>query len=151
MHKYLLRRALFGLLTLLGVSLIIFVVLRILPGDPLVAMFGMEGFAKLAPADRAKIMQDLGLSDPLPVQYARWMRDIATGSLGKSFFRGDKVSELILHRGPLSAEIGLLAVFVSWLVGLPVGILSALRPNKLPDNVARSLAILFLAVPCFGL
>src|SRR5439155_2196939 len=103
------------------------------------------------PADRAKIMQDLGLSDPLPVQYARWMRDIATGSLGKSFFRGDKVSELILHRGPLSAEIGLLAVFVSWLVGLPVGILSALRPNKLPDNVARSLAILFLAVPGFWL
>jgi peptide/nickel transport system permease protein len=151
MHKYILRRALFGLMTLLGVSLIIFVVLRILPGDPLVAMFGMEGFAKLAPGDRAKIMQDLGLSDPLPVQYARWMRDIATGSLGKSFFRGDKVSELILHRGPLSAEIGLLAVFVSWLVGLPVGILSALRPNKLPDNVARSLAILFLAVPGFWL
>ena len=151
MHKYILRRALFGLMTLLGVSLIIFVVLRILPGDPLVAMFGMEGFAKLAPTDRAKIMQDLGLSDPLPVQYARWMRDIATGRLGKSFLRGDKVSELILHRGPLSAEIGLLAVFVSWLVGLPVGILSALRPNKLPDNVARSLAILFLAVPGFWL
>ena len=151
MHKYVLRRMGFALLTLLGVSLIIFVVLRILPGDPLVAMFGIEGFAKLAPADRAKIMQDLGLSDPLPVQYARWMRDIATGSLGKSFFRGDKVSEMILHRGPLSAEIGLLAVFVSWLVGLPVGILSALRPNRLPDNVARSVAILFLAIPGFWL
>src|SRR3989442_15293575 len=112
MQKYLLRRAAFGALTLFGVSVIIFVVMRILPGDPLVAMFGMEGFAKLAPADRAKIMQDLGLSDPLPVQYARWMRDIATGSLGKSFFRGDKVSPLILHRDPLSAEIGLLPVFV---------------------------------------
>jgi peptide/nickel transport system permease protein len=79
------------------------------------------------------------------------MGDIATGSLGKSFFRGDKVSELILHRGPLSAEIGLFSVIISWLVGLPVGILSALRPNKLPDNVARSVAVLFLAIPGFWL
>jgi peptide/nickel transport system permease protein len=150
-RKYLLRRAMFGLSTLVGVSVIIFVVLRILPGDPLVAMFGLEGFAKLAPGDRARIMQDLGLSDPLLVQYLRWMGDIATGSLGKSFFRGDKVSELILHRGPLSAEIGIFSVIISWLIGLPVGILSALRPNKLPDNVARSVAILFLAIPGFWL
>jgi len=150
-RQYLLRRAAFGLSTLIGVSVIIFVIMRILPGDPLVAMFGMEGFTKLSPADRAKIMADLGLSDPLPVQYARWLRDIATGSLGKSFFRGDKVSELILHRGPLSAEIGLLSVMFSWLIGLPVGIISALRPNRLPDNVARSLAVLFLAIPGFWL
>jgi peptide/nickel transport system permease protein len=150
-RKYLLRRAAFGVTTLIGVSLIIFVVMRILPGDPLVAMFGLEGFAKIAPDDRARIMEDLGLSDPLPVQYARWMRDIATGSLGQSFFRGDKVSELILHRGPLSAEIGLLSVVISWLIGLPVGILSAFRPNSLADNVARSLAVLFLAVPGFWL
>jgi peptide/nickel transport system permease protein len=150
-RKYLLRRLIFGLSTLVGVSIIIFVVMRVLPGDPLVAMFGLEGFAKLAPADRAKIMQDLGLSDPLPVQYVRWMGDIATGSLGKSFFRGDKVSELILHRGPLSAEIGVLSVVISWLVGLPVGILSAVRPNKLPDNVARSISVLFLAIPGFWL
>jgi len=150
-RKYLLRRALFGVSTIIGVSLIIFVVLRILPGDPLVAMFGMEGFAKLTPADRARIMDELGLADPLPLQYAHWIRNIATGSLGKSFFRGDKVSELIMHRGPLSMEIGLLSVLISWLVGLPVGIVSALKPNTLPDNVARSLAVLFLAIPGFWL
>jgi len=150
-RKYLLRRALFGLSTLLGVSLIVFVVLRILPGDPLVAMFGIEGFAKLAPADRAHIMADLGLSDPLPVQYVRWMRDIASGSLGRSFFRGDKVSELILHRGPISAEIGLMSVLISWLIGLPIGIVSAFRPNSLSDNVARTMSVLFLAIPGFWL
>jgi len=150
-RKYLLRRALFGLSTLLGVSLIVFVVLRILPGDPLVAMFGIEGFAKLAPADRAHIMADLGLSDPLPVQYVRWMRDIASGSLGRSFFRGDKVSELILHRGPISAEIGVISVLVSWLIGLPIGIVSAFRPNSLSDNVARTMSVLFLAIPGFWL
>ena len=53
------------------------------------------------------------------MQYVRWLRDIVTGSLGKSFFRGDEVSDLILRRGPLSAEIGLLSVLISWLVGLP--------------------------------
>ena len=151
MQKYLLRRALFALGTLIGVSLIIFVVLRVLPGDPLVAILGVEGHAKMAPADRAAIMHDLGLSDSLPVQYARWMRDIATGQLGKSFFRGDTVTDLILHRGPLSAEIAILALIISWLVGLPVGILSAIRPNGWADAVVRSLSVLFIAVPGFWL
>jgi peptide/nickel transport system permease protein len=150
-RKYLVRRAIFAIGTLLGVSLIIFVVMRILPGDPLVAILGVEGHAKLSPADRARIMQDLGLSDPLPVQYVRWIGEIAAGHLGKSFFRGDTVAELILHRGPLSAEIALLALIISWLVGLPVGIVSALRPNSLPDTVARSLSILFIAIPGFWL
>ena len=151
MQKYLLRRAFFALGTLIGVSLIIFVVLRILPGDPLVAILGVEGHAKMAPADRAVIMRDLGLSDSLPVQYVRWMRDIATGELGKSFFRGDTVRDLIRHRGPLSAEIAVLALVISWLVGLPVGILSAIRPNGWGDAVVRSLSVLFIAVPGFWL
>jgi peptide/nickel transport system permease protein len=137
--------------TLLGVSVIIFVVLRILPGDPLVAILGVEGHARMSPADRARIMADLGLSDPLPLQYVHWITDIAAGRLGRSFFRGDTVTELILHRGPISAEIGVLALVVSWLVGLPVGILSALRPNSISDGIARTLSVLFIAVPGFWL
>jgi peptide/nickel transport system permease protein len=151
MRRYLARRAVFAVGTLFGVSVIIFVVLRILPGDPLVAILGVEGHAKMTPADRVRIMHDLGLSDPLPVQYMHWLRDIASGKLGKSFFRGDTVAELILHRGPISAEIAVLALFVSWLIGLPVGIVSAIKPNSLSDNVARSLAILFIAIPGFWL
>ena len=151
MQKYLLRRGLFALGTVIGVSLIVFVVLRILPGDPLVALLGVEGHAKMAPADRVIIMKDLGLSDSLPVQYVRWLRDIATGQLGKSFFRGDTVAALILHRGPLSAEIAILALIISWLVGLPVGILSAVRPNGWADAITRFLSILFIAIPGFWL
>ena len=151
MRKYLLRRALFALGTLVGVSLIIFVVLRILPGDPLVAILGVEGYAKLPAADRVHLMRDLGLSDPLPVQYVRWLGDIAAGRLGKSFFRGDTVADMILRRGPISAEIGILALIVSWLVGLPVGILSAIRPNGWADGVARTLAVFFIAIPGFWL
>jgi peptide/nickel transport system permease protein len=126
-------------------------VLRVLPGDPLVAILGAEGIARMTPADRVRIMHDLGLSDPLAVQYVHWLRDIASGQLGKSFFRGDTVADLILRRGPISAEIALLALVVSWLVGLPIGILSAIRPNSLLDNFARSLAILFIAIPGFWL
>ena len=151
MRKYLTRRAVYAAGTLLGVSLIIFVVLRILPGDPLVAILGVEGHARMTPADRVRIMADLGLSDPLPLQYGRWLLDIGAGRLGRSFFRGDTVAELILHRGPISAEIALLALIISWLVGLPVGILSAYRPNSIPDGVARTLSVLFIAIPGFWL
>jgi peptide/nickel transport system permease protein len=151
MQKYLARRALFALGTLIGVSVIIFVVLRVIPGDPLVAILGVEGHAQMKPEDRVRIMADLGLSDPLPVQYGHWLVDIVAGRLGKSFFRGDTVADLILHRGPISAEIAVLSFVISWLVGLPVGILSAFKPNSLPDSVARALSVLFIAIPGFWL
>jgi peptide/nickel transport system permease protein len=150
-RKYLARRAIFAAVTLVGVSLSIFAILRVLPGDPLVAILGVEGHAQMKPADRERIMADLGFSDPLPVQYVRWLGDIAAGRLGKSFFRGDTVSELIAHRGPISAEIGMLALIVSWLVGLPVGILSAFKPNSIPDGLARTLSVVFIAIPGFWL
>jgi peptide/nickel transport system permease protein len=151
MQKYLARRALFALGTFIGVSVIIFVVLRVIPGDPLVAILGVEGHAQMKPEDRVRIMADLGLSAPLPVQYGRWLVDIGAGRLGKSFFRGDTVADLILHRGPISAEIALLSFIISWLVGLPVGILSAFKPNSLPDSLARGLSVLFIAIPGFWL
>jgi peptide/nickel transport system permease protein len=151
MQKYLARRALFALGTFIGVSVIIFLVLRVIPGDPLVAILGVEGHAQMKPEDRVRIMADLGLSAPLPVQYGRWLVDIGAGRLGKSFFRGDTVADLILHRGPISAEIAFLSFVISWLVGLPVGVLSAFKPNSLPDSVARSLSVLFIAIPGFWL
>ncbi|WP_089934720.1 ABC transporter permease [Candidatus Entotheonella palauensis] len=151
MHKYILRRCAFGFLTIFGVSVIVFVIMRILPGDPLVAVFGYEGFTKLSEEDRAHYMAELGLSDPLYVQYANWLRDIARGEFGKSFFRDDSVADLIIRRGPLSAEIGLLSVLLSWIIGLPVGIISAIRPNSVMDNSARFFTILFIAVPGFWL
>src|SRR3989442_3150988 len=147
MRKYLARRAVYAAVTLLGVSLSIFVILRILPGDPLVATPGVEGQADMAPADRVRIMADLGLSDPLPVQYVHWLGDIFAGRLGKSFFRGDTVAALIAHRGPISAEIGVLALFVSWLVGLPLRLPSAFQTHSVPDRVARAPSVLFIARP----
>src|SRR3984885_8139763 len=151
MYSYIVRRLAFGLVTVFVVSVIVFVILRILPGDPLVAVFGMEGFTKLSAADRASYMMQLGLSDPLWLQYLHWARDIVSGNLGHSFFRAESVGDMILRRGPLTAEIALLSVILSWIVGVPVAIVSALKPNSIGDNVSRFLSILFLAVPGFWL
>ena len=151
MYSYIVRRLIYGALTVLGVSIIVFVILRILPGDPLVAVFGPEGYSKLSEAERAHYMAELGLSDPLLVQYLGWIKDILHGNFGRSFFRAESVGEMILRRGPLTAEIGILAVILSWLVGIPVAIVSALRPNTIGDNLARFISIVFLAVPGFWL
>src|SRR5437899_3673515 len=149
MYSYIMRRLAFGLVTVVGVSIIVFMVLRILPGDPLVAIFGPEGYTKLSDAERANYMAQLGLSDPLVVQYLHWVGDIASGSFGRSFFRAESVAEMIARRGPLTAEIAVIAVVLSWIAGIPVAIVSALRPNSAGDNIARFFSILFLAVPGF--
>jgi peptide/nickel transport system permease protein len=149
MYSYIARRLGFGALTVVAVSIMVFVVMRILPGDPLVAIFGPEGFTKLSDKDRASYMAELGLSDPLWVQYLTWVKDILRGDFGRSFFRSESVADMILRRGPLTAEIALISVVLSWLVGIPVAIVSALRPNSIADSLARFVSILFLAVPGF--
>jgi len=103
MYSYIVRRLAFGALTVAGVSVIVFMVLRILPGDPLVAIFGAEGYAKLSEVERAHYMAELGLSDPLLVQYLHWIKDIFSGNFGRSFFRAESVAEMISRRGPLTA------------------------------------------------
>jgi peptide/nickel transport system permease protein len=148
-YSYIARRLAFGALTVFGVSIMVFVVMRILPGDPLVAIFGPDGFTKLSEQERAGYMRELGLSDPLWVQYLGWIKDIIAGDFGRSFFRAESVAEMVARRGPLTAQIALLSVILSWLVGIPVAIISALRPNTVADSVVRFISILFIAVPGF--
>jgi peptide/nickel transport system permease protein len=149
MYSYIARRLVFGALTVVGVSIMVFVVMRVLPGDPLVALFGPEGFTKLTEEQRANYMRDLGLSEPLWVQYLAWVKSIAQGNFGRSFFRSESVADMLMRRAPLTAEIALLSVVISWVVGIPVAIISALKPNTVADSAARFISILFLAVPGF--
>jgi peptide/nickel transport system permease protein len=151
MFGYIVRRLAFGALTVVGVSVVVFLIMRILPGDPLLAIFGPEGLTKLTEEQRAHYMAELGLSNPLHVQYLDWVKDIIAGNFGRSFFRSESIAEMILRRGPLTAEIGIMAVVLSWIVGIPVAIISALRPNTAGDAVARVMSILFLAIPGFWL
>lgn len=149
MISYIARRLAFGVLTIIGVSIVVFVIMRVLPGDPLVALFGPDGFIKLTDEQRAMYMADLGLSDPLWKQYLVWVGDVVRGEFGRSFFRAESVADMISRRAPLTAQIAFLSVLLSWLVGIPVALVSALKPNSVWDNVTRFFSILFLAVPGF--
>ena len=150
MHKYVLRRLLYAIPTLIGLSILIFLVMRIIPGDPVATMFGEE-VGRIRPEDRAAIEEQLGLGDPLVVQYGNWLKDIGTGTLGESFWRGDTVADLIKRRAPLTLEIVILSIVIAWTVGIPVGIISALRQNTPVDYIARFLSVIFLAIPQFWL
>ena len=151
MWTYLGKRLLLVIPTLLGVTMIIFIAMRLLPGDPLVAIFGLEGARRMTPEQRANLEQALGLRDPFVVQYGKWLRDISTGQFGKSLLRGDSVTEFVLRRGPITLEIAILATVISWIVGFPVGILSAVKPNSWMDHASRMFSILFVAIPGFWL
>jgi len=150
-RTYIGRRLLLVVPTLLGVSMIIFVAMRLLPGDPLVAVFGLEGARRLTPAQRANLEEALGLRDPLVVQYGKWLRDIGTGQFGKSLLRGDSVTQFVLRRGPITLEIAMLATVISWVVGFPVGIVSAVRPRSWLDHAGVTFSTLFVAIPGFWL
>ena len=149
MYQYVLRRLLYAIPTLLGITMLIFMVLRVLPGDPLSILYGEGGVGSLSNADLATIRHQFGFDRPLYQQYGYWLKDLLTGNLGHTLARGDSVAEIIQERGILTGEIAVLAVLVSWLVGLPAGILSAMRQNSVGDYLARFCTILFLAVPGF--
>tara|TARA_R110002096_G_scaffold23884_1_gene75806 strand:+ start:231 stop:1187 length:957 start_codon:yes stop_codon:yes gene_type:complete len=151
MYTYIVRRLGFGALTVLGVSIIVFLIMRVMPGDPLTAIFGPEGMTKLTEAQRDSYMKELGLTDPLILQYLYWLADIASGELGRSFFRAESVGEMVMRRGPLTAQIAILSVIFSWLIGLPVAIISAMKPNSLVDNIVRFFSIISIAIPGFWL
>lgn len=151
MRAYVLKRLLYAIPTIFGITVLIFGIMRILPGDPLGAYYGIETIIQWTPEQKAAILRDLGLDKPLAVQYAVWVRDIASGKLGESFFRGDPIIEILAQRGPISAQIGIISVAISWIIGLPVGIISAVRPNSVWDMCTSFFTVLFLAIPGFWL
>ncbi len=151
MYKYIAKRLLFAVPALLGVTILIFIIMHVLPGDPLGAYFGIEGVRRFTPEQKADILADLGLDRPLIVQYGEWLKNIVAGKLGDSLFRGDPIFNTLVNRGTISIEIGVISVVISWILGLPVGIISALRPQSAEDTASSFVAVLFLAIPGFWL
>ncbi len=151
MRRYLLRRVLASIPAIFGVTVLIFVAMRVLPGDPLAIIAGEGATFVLSDADLKAARASLGLDKPLYVQYLGWMADIARGEFGKSFWHKEPIRDLILRRAPITVEIALLAIVISWIVGIPVGIISAIWRNSLSDYAARFFVILFVAVPAFWL
>jgi len=152
MTQYILRRLLITIPTLIGITILIFLAMRVLPGDPLAVVTSESAGTKVLSAEElATLRASLGLDQPYYVQYLKWMGEVVTGRLGNSFWTKEPIRDLILRRGPITAEIALMAVCFSWLVGVPIGMLSALRRNSRLDNLMRMGMTVFLAVPSFWL
>jgi len=149
MGGYVFRRMLAIVQTLLITSLILFAVLRMIPGDAVdVLMAQMPDIGDPA-RTRALLEAQLGLDRPFFVRYLDWLGDIAHGDLGISIRYNTPVLAEIVYRLPLTLELGLWTLCYALLISLPIGIWSAIRQDGLLDNVARSFAIVLVSVPSF--
>src|SRR6201987_2984852 len=146
MASFVIRRTLYAVVTLLILSLTIFTVIR-MTGDPVTLM--AEPGAQAEDLDRVRA--EWGLDRPLPLQYLSFLKNIATGDLGKSFNYEMPVSTLYFQRLPNSLELALAATLISFVIGIPAGIISAVRVNSVWDHVGKTIALLGLSVPGFWL
>src|SRR6266536_1044318 len=147
MHLYLARRLLLVIPTLIGVSMVVFLLVRLLPGDAVTMLLQDYAYAKDADELRAK----LGLDRPIYVQYVDWLGGVVRGDLGTSLRNKSPVAEELLGRMPVTAELGLLGMLVGLIIAIPIGVLAAVRQDTWADYVSRSTAIGFLAIPSFWL
>ena len=152
MRAYIIRRVLLLIPTFLLLSILVFLSLRFLPGDAIDALAAQMASFMDPDIDREKLERMLGLDRPMYVQYGRWLGGIFLhGTLGDSLLGAWRVEEKILARLPATLELGVMAIVIGLLIGLPVGIYSAMRRNTAADYVGRSVAIIGLATPNFWL
>jgi peptide/nickel transport system permease protein len=147
--SYVAQRLAVALLTLLGMSLVIFVLLRLAPGDIVDILFSAAGYVD--PHDKQAIMQDLGMDRPYWVQYAEWIRGIVSGDLGKSYRYELPTWQLIRPLLPVTLELAALAIAIAVLLGVPTGVVSAIRQDSSLDYVLRILSLAGLSMPSFWL
>lgn len=152
MRGMIVRRLLIAIPTLIGATILVFVVMRVIPGDIAYALLaGEEGAAQVDPDALADLRRQLGTDRPLHVQYVDWITGLVQGSLGDSMWNRLPVGGEIARRLPITLEIALLSVAIGFGAGLPLGIVSALRRDTWADLIARTASILFLAIPSFWL
>ncbi|HEU5298941.1 MAG TPA: nickel ABC transporter permease [bacterium] len=148
MGRYILQRLLATIPVLLGVSLVIFALLRMIPGDPVVIMIGAEN---ATPEEIARLRHVLGLDRGIHVQYVKFMGRLATGDLGTSLSSDEPVARLIGERLPATVELALAAVAVALLIAIPIGVVSAVRKYSLLDTAGTVTALLGISMPNFWL
>lgn len=148
MRAYLVRRLLILLPTLLIASVIVFVTVRLIPGDVLDIMLSQNDLSA-GKANREELTRALGLDRPMAEQYVCWLGGLVQGDLGRSLWQSTFVAELLWARLPVTFELSVMALAVALLIALPIGVYSAIRQDSPGDYVARSFAVLLLAVPGF--
>ena len=149
MKSYIAQRLGIAVLTLLGMSVVIFLLLRLAPGDIVDILFSTAGFVD--PAARKEIMKELGLDKPLWAQYVDWLRQILSGDLGKSYRYDLPAWEVIRPLIPVTIELAVLSTLIAVLLGVPTGVISAVRQDTMLDYVLRVLSLAGLSMPSFWL
>ncbi|MBT6275905.1 MAG: ABC transporter permease, partial [Chromatiales bacterium] len=149
MGTYLLKRFLLMLLTLVGMSIIIFMLLRLMPGNIVDIMFDSAGFVDVA--EKAAIEKELGLDQPIPVQYAQWMVGLMQWELGYSFVSEMPIVDELGPRIPITAKLAVMALAFSVIFGVPLGVISAVKQDTSLDYVLRIISLSGLSLPSFWL
>lgn len=149
MTAYLARRLLYAVITLIGITVVVFSLVHLVPGDPL-SLYMMNARGATAPADVIEaIRHEHGLDRPLVVQYASWLRGVATLDFGDSLFLRRSVRSLIAEKLPNTLTLNLLALALSLLLAVPLGIASGVRPRKPFDRVSGFVLLALYALPNF--
>ena len=145
MASYLLRRLGLAAITILGVAFLTFSSVRLIPGDVVDVLLSGSGVTHVE--SKEALREQLGLNRPLPVQFSLWLTKIVRGDFGKSLISNDSVAANITKRLPVSFELGIIGLFFGVVIGVPVGIISAIRQDTILDYILRSVAVGMLAVP----
>ena len=148
MLRYIARRLVAVIPTLIGVSVLVFVAIRLVPGDAIVTMLGTEA-GMLTEKQRAALEAYFGLDKPATVQYVTWMGDVLQGDLGFSIRHGKPVLDLILERFPVTLELALVSLVIALTIGISLGTMSAVLHNSFIDLFGRLFALVGLAAPNF--
>ena len=151
MHTYILRRILLMFPTLLGAVTLIFLLMRLLPGDVALYMLGSSESSEVNVAALQQIRQELGLDKPLLVQYGSWLWSAARLDFGNSYWTRQPVVEELKRRYPMTANLAVLSLALGTLIAIPIGVLSAVRQDTLIDYAARVFVIAGLSIPNFWL
>lgn len=149
MGGYILKRMVLALPVLFGITVVVFLLVRLIPGDVIDAMLGTE--ASLRPEVREQLRKTLGLDRPLYVQYFTWLADIVRGDLGRSLRTGQPIVENLSGKLPITLELAFLSIVMSLIIAIPLGVISALRRNSSSDFVVRLLGTAGLSLPNFWL
>ncbi len=146
MRDYIIRRLLGLIPILIGISLAIFIIMQLIPGDVVSGILGIEQTPEL----RAMWEKKLGLDKPLVEQYLTWIGKAVTGDFGESFRTGAPVFPEIMSRFRISAELAIMGCIFAWIIALPLGIISALKRNSVIDRVVRVIALMGVSIPNFA-
>ena len=149
MTNYIIRRLGMGLIVLVLVTIFVFLVMRLLPGDPLLLYIGEKDIGSLTEGEIATLRHEYGLDKPLALQYFDWIGGVLHGNLGRSVHYSENVGTLIAERLPITVHLGIMALVISGIFGIIFGVICGVRRGKWPDMLFSVLANIGITVPSF--